>query len=192
MEVTFCERLQIEFDARKARNPRYSLRAFAAALKVEHSTLSQILRRTRPVPPGRIRAWARNLGMMPEEAAVYIAACHAESPEGRRRAQQLLNWTSEALAVMDDSIHYDLLRLTRTPAFQPDVRWISAETRVSIDQVNTALTRLLRLRLLEMAPGKWKELTGCAQLTESKFRSIALERVRQSAAESGIESANGE
>lgn len=123
---------------------------------------------------------------MPEEAAIYIAASHASSPESSRRAQQLLHWTSEAMAVINESIHFHILRLTRIPSFQPDVRWISGETGINIDQVNTALTRLLRLRLLEIAPAKWKDLTGYSELTEQEFRRLALERVRQAAVENGI------
>jgi transcriptional regulator with XRE-family HTH domain len=184
--MQFCERLQIEFEARKKKNARYSLRAFAAALGAEHSTISQVLRRTRPVPTRRIRAWALKLGMMPEEAAVYVAASHASSPERSWREQQLLHWTVEALAIMNDLIHFDILRLTRDPRFQPDVRWISRETAVGVDQVNTALTRLLRLHLIEMVPGEWRDLTGFKELTERKVRKLALERVRQAAAENGI------
>ena len=184
--MQFCERLQIEFEARKTKNASYSLRAFAAALGAEHSTISQILRRTRPVPTRRIRAWALKLGMMPEEAAVYVAASHASSPEDSWREQQLLHWTAEALAVMNELIHFDILRLTRDPRFQPDVRWISRETGVGVDQVNTALTRLLRLHLIEMVPGEWRDLTGFKALTERKVRKLALERVRQAAVENGI------
>jgi hypothetical protein len=36
--------LCIEFARRRKNNPQYSLRAFAAALKTDHSTLSQIIR----------------------------------------------------------------------------------------------------------------------------------------------------
>ena len=184
--MQFSERLQIEFDARKAKNPRYSLRAFAASIGAEHSTVSQILRGTRPVPTATIRAWALKLGMLPEEAAIYVAASHAATPEGSRRAQQLLHWTAEALAVMNEPVHFAILQITRDPDFKPDVRWISRQTGASIDQVNTALTRLLRLQLLEMASGQWKDLTGFKELTERKVRKLALERVRQAAAEHGI------
>ena len=41
--------LRDEFARRKRINPRYSLRAFARSVEVEHSTVSQLLRGTRPV-----------------------------------------------------------------------------------------------------------------------------------------------
>jgi hypothetical protein len=53
----FRDRLEAEFQARRAKNARYSLRAFARFLHGEHSTLSQILRGSRrrfpsPTSPG--------------------------------------------------------------------------------------------------------------------------------------------
>ena len=180
------ERLQQEFDARKVKNPRYSLRAFAASLGAEHSTVSQILRGTRPIPAHSIRAWALKLGMMPEEAAIYVAASHAATPESARREQQLLHWTAEALAVINEPVHFEILRLTLEPDFQPDVRWISRQTGVPVDAVNTALTRLLRLSLIEMTSAGWHELTGLAELTEQNVRKLALLRVRRAAAANGV------
>ncbi len=124
--------------------------------------------------------------MTKEEAAVYVAASHVSTIEVSRRAQQLLHWTAEALAVINEPAHFEILRLTREAAFMPDVRWIAREARLSVDQVNTVLTRLLRLRLMEMTHGEWKDLTGFAKLTERNVYKLALERVRQAAAENGI------
>ena len=59
----FREKLEQEFAARRARNARYSIRAFAASLGAEHSTLAQILRGTRRIPAASIRSWAKAMGM---------------------------------------------------------------------------------------------------------------------------------
>jgi hypothetical protein len=54
----------------------------------------------------------------------------------------------------------------------------------SVHTVNLALSRLLRLRLLEVSTtGEWKDRTGLRRLTEREFRKLALMRVRQSATE---------
>jgi hypothetical protein len=46
--------------------------------------------------------------------------------------------------------------------------------------VNLALSRLLRLRLLEVnEDGKWKDATGLPELTEKEFRKLALKRARK-------------
>src|SRR5271168_1005637 len=47
VEPGFRAKLAEQFEARRERNPRYSLRAFAAFLGADHSTLSRILRGAR-------------------------------------------------------------------------------------------------------------------------------------------------
>jgi hypothetical protein len=187
MQGAFREKLKGEFAARRAKNPRYSLRAFAAFLGADHSSVAQILRGSRRIPVARIRSWARKLGLGPEEAAVYIAAEHVASTADFGRGQQLRHWTGEALAVMGEPVHFEILRLIREPGFRADTRWVAARALVSTDQANLALTRLLRLGLLDMGKaGEWRDATALEPLTEQGFRKRALECVRQAAAAYGV------
>ncbi len=180
----FRERLEEEFAARRAKNQRYSLRAFAAFLGTDHSSLGQILRGDRKAPQASIRAWARKLGMTAEEAALYIAAGHVPDEPTARRQHQLRHWTAEALAIVREPAHWEIVRLSRTPGFQPDCRSIAAQAGLTVDQVNIALSRLLRLGLLASdSSGRWTDLTGVPTLTERQFRKIALARVREKSKE---------
>ena len=65
--LPFRARLEQELRDRHASNPRYSLRAFAAFLGTDHSTLSQILRGKRRAPAAQIRKWTKKLGLDGEE-----------------------------------------------------------------------------------------------------------------------------
>jgi len=187
MQGAFREKLQAEYESRRAKNSKYSLRAFAAFLGADHSSLAQILRGSRPIPAARIRAWARKMGFGSEEAAVYIAAEHVASKAVSQRTQHLHHWTAEALAVMNEPAHFEFLRLTREPGFRADTRWVAERAHSSVDQVNIALTRLLRLGLLEMREdGTWRDITALEPLTEEAFRKVALESVRQAAAAKGV------
>lgn len=184
---SFPEKLKREFEARREKNSRYSLRAFAAFLGTDHSTLSQILRAKRPICANAVRAWGEKLGMTPEETAVYVAAQYVPDPSTTRRHEQLRHWTAEAMAIVNERIHWHILRLLHSRSFQADCRWIAAEIGTSVDQVNLALSRLLRLRLLEMArSGKWRNLMGRGQPTEAQFKKLALIRIRELAAGEGI------
>ena len=180
----FRERLEQEFAARRRKNPRHSLRAFAAFLGTDHSTLAQILRGSRRAPAGRIRAWSKKLGLSPEEAAVYIAAQHVPDAATAQRQEQLRHWTAEALGIATDRAHWEIVRLSRAADFQADCRWIAGQAGLTVDQVNMALSRLLRLGLFEIrADGKWKDRTGLASLDERQFRKLALARVREKSKE---------
>jgi len=183
----FSEKLKREFEARQKKNSRYSLRAFAAFLGTDHSTLSQILRAKRPISARQVRTWSEKLGMTTEEAAIYIAAQYVPNLSTTRREEQLRHWTAEGLAIVNDRIHWRILHLLSSREFQADCRWIAAETETSVDQVNLALSRLLRLRLLEIRPaGKWRSLMGRGQATEAQFKRQALIRVRELAASDRI------
>jgi len=85
VEDRFRDRLQREFDQRRQANARYSLRAFAAFLGTDHSSLSQILRSQRPLPLRRIRSFSRKLGLDAEVTAAYIASEHLPDAQSAAR-----------------------------------------------------------------------------------------------------------
>ena len=181
--MRFRDRLQREFDERRARNAKYSLRAFAAFLATDHATLAQILRGDRPAPVGHIRAWARKLGLSPEEASVWTALAHVPDGATLSRQNQLRHWTAEALAVVSEPAHWEVVRRCRAGEAR-DTRSIAEATGLAVDALNVALARLLRLGLVEAPAGvPWRETTGLPRLTEAAFRRLALARVREKAAE---------
>jgi transcriptional regulator with XRE-family HTH domain len=176
--------LQREFDERRKANERYSLRAFAAFLGTDHSTLSQVLRSQRPLPLGRIRTFAKKLGLDPEVTAAYIAAEHLPDPQSAARESQLRHWTAEASAIIMHPVHWAIFRLCRSPEFRSDSRWIAKQTTATIDEVNVAFSRLLRLELLRTdSKGRWIVNGGTRIRSEREFQRVALSRVRQKAAE---------
>ncbi len=182
--MPFRERLREEFESRRKYNPRYSIRALALFLDTDHSTLAQILRGIRRVPASHIRRWAKKLEISPEEAAAYIAAEHVADPRTAQRQHQLRHWTAEAMALTSEPAHWEILRLCRTPQFRTDCRWIARRIGTSVDEVNLALSRLLRLGLLQVdSAGDWKDTTGLRSLTPREFRKLALARVRKESKE---------
>lgn len=179
----FGERLRREFANRRRTNPRYSLRAFAAWLEIDHSTLSQILRGRRQVPAGHIRRWSKKLEISSEEAAAYLAA--QQVPDAATCAQQdeIRQWTAEALSLLADDLHWQILQLAVAPDFRSDCRWVAQQTAVNVDQVNVAFTRLLRLGLITTSDsGDWCDAAGPAARTKAGFVRLTLTRVRQMAA----------
>jgi transcriptional regulator with XRE-family HTH domain len=96
MTPDFPERLRQEFARRRATNPRYSLRGFARFLGLEHSTLSQILRGRRAMPPRQLASMAARLNLGTEEIAAYQGACALGDPQ--RLAVQLKASSAHACA----------------------------------------------------------------------------------------------
>ncbi len=174
LETRFKERLQSEFEQRREKNPRYSLRG------------------SRRTPLTRLRAWGAKPGMSREEIAVYVAAEHVPAGAEAQRLEKLRHWTTEALCIVTEPAHWEIVRLSREAGFRADCRWIAERASLNVDAVNMAFSRLLRLRLLEVdASGKWVELTGISEITEPEFRKLALDRVREKAAEVRIKITKG-
>ena len=120
--VTFRILLQTELDRRRAANRRYSLRSFARALAVDHSTLSQMLR-------GKRRLTARNVRSLGSRLRLDAAAIAEHSAAENEAA---------VLAAFD------------RPGFRADSRWLSTRSGIPLDEVNIALQRLLRKRVVTM------------------------------------------
>jgi DNA-binding transcriptional regulator YdaS (Cro superfamily) len=131
--VTFRDLIAAHFAARMARNPHYSLRAFAHALRVDHSTLSQWMRGRRPLTPRAMERTGWRLGMTPRDLRGHVQP-----------------------GTLDCNSRH-LLALVEQHQFKADVRWIAARLALSTDEVNITLQRLLRRGLLQMEnPGRWR------------------------------------
>jgi transcriptional regulator with XRE-family HTH domain len=120
--VTFRTVLQTEFDRRRARNARYSLRAFARALSVDHSTLSQLLRGKRRLTARNVRTLGRRLRLSAAAIAEHCALEHESA----------------------------VLAALRRRGFRPDSRWLATIAGIPLDEVNVTLQRLLRKRIVTM------------------------------------------
>jgi transcriptional regulator with XRE-family HTH domain len=183
----FCSLLLHEWNERRRINPRYSLRAFAIFLGADHSTVSQILRGTRPVPTRQIRSWSKKLGLSREEAAAFVLAEQLPDERSSQRARQLRHWSAEAMQIVSDRTHWEIVRLARRTGFRFNSQHVAEETSSSVDHVNIALSRLLRLGLITMeAPGRVKLAPELARISEAGFRALALATVRKKAAESRV------
>ena len=127
--MSFREVLQDELRRRCARNPRYSLRAFARALALDHSSLSQLLRGRRRVTTRAIRRIGATLRLSAHEIEIH---CAEENDAA-------------------------LLRVVGTELFRADSRRLASVLGIPIDEVNVSLQRLLRFRALSMtAAGHWE------------------------------------
>lgn len=150
--TTFRAVLRAELGRRCAKNPRYSLRAFARSLGVDHSTLSQLLRGRRPLTPAAVKRLGRKLGL--DEAALSGFA-------SERR--------SEAQAVLEDGTHQAILALVGTEGFRADVRFVARALGIDADAVNVAVQRLSALGLLALEGARWVDVAGAGAMTPEAF-----------------------
>lgn len=127
--MRFKAQLQHLWSCRRQINPKYSLRAYARALKVDHSTLSQILKGRRRITARTIRIWGPRLGLDSREIHESCALEHEAA----------------------------ILRIIGQKRFRADSRWLATILNIPLDDVNLALHSLLRKRQLIMkARNEWR------------------------------------
>jgi transcriptional regulator with XRE-family HTH domain len=163
--------LRERFHAAMRRNPRFSLRAFAKQLDIDHSTLSQVLNSRRKLSARTLQAVGKRLGLADETVRAYSRSTRKgsglENPPTRPRSYHFDLDTFQFLSVW---YHYAILALIAVEGFKTDSRWIAKVLGIDVDDVNIAIQRLLRLGLLEMqARNRWVDKSG-----DAEFHSAAL------------------
>ncbi|MBI3449371.1 MAG: DUF4423 domain-containing protein [Acidobacteria bacterium] len=173
--ASFRQFLQAELARRCAKNPRYSLRAFAARLGVDHGTLSQVLRRRRALTAATIRKIGTRLRLEESAIAEFIEHERRFGTGSSSAAPDVKQLTHDTAVLVSEWHHFAILELIRLREFRADSRWIARVLGLTADEVNVALQRLLRLGMLEMrGRGKWIDTTGDAAADVEEFTHAAV------------------
>ena len=175
-DTSFRLFLQSELARRCARNAQYSLRAFALHVGVDHSTLSQWLRGRRPITRRSIETLGPTLGLPMAAIDRYIE--HSGREDAATSAANLL--TGDTVSVIADWYHFAILELTRLEEFRCDSRWIARVLDISVDEVNLAIQRMIRLDLLDMeSVDRWVDRSGDAVVSLESLPPETLERQQE-------------
>lgn len=170
--TTFAAVLRAELTRRCARNPSYSLRAFARALDTDHATLSQLIRGRRALTRETIAQLGERLGLPRESIEAYV-----RDAEAAREGPPAPSAALDAAAILADPLHHQLLALVRTEEFRGDSRFLAQVFDTTPDAINVVLQRLLRFGLLQMKEGGgWADLAGAGQLDPVGFERAVWEQ----------------
>ena len=187
-----------EFRARRARNPNYSLRAFARDLGMPASKLSQNLRGLCGISVAKAQVIADKIQMREDKRQLFLAlveAQHARSRVARQQAQSRLNdlrmecFTEldvNRFAVVRDWFCMAILEMIELSDFRPDVAWISKRLGIPADVVREAVGRLQDVGLLEIHDSGWKQTSvdlevpsGAPSKTVREYHRQILERAAE-------------
>jgi uncharacterized protein (TIGR02147 family) len=174
--------LQAELARRCASNEQYSLRSFAVFLGVDHSTLSQLIRGKRALTEKTIIKLGERLGLKPEEIDAFVAQERVIAIRETGASREIRQLAMDAVGVLADPTHRSILELMHLDEFLPDSRWIGRVLNLSVDEINIALTRLVRLGLLEMAAHNcWLDKSEALTSSGKDFDRLAIERLLEQA-----------
>ena len=168
--------LQQELLRRCRFNPSYSLRAMARSIGLNHSTLSQIIRGKRPLTVKAIAKICQGLGLSPQETEKFSLALSSVEQQGPAQSSgsQL---GLDAFHVLGQWYHLAMLELVRLPSFQPDARWIARRLSVSINEINAAIERLVRLEMIEvLEDGTWKVISDTLLAQGQEYQEVSKKK----------------
>ena len=125
------------------------------------------------------------LGLTPAAVANYVERSGREHDESPFGTAALLS--GDTVSLIAEWYHFAILELTRLQEFRTDSRWIARVLDISVDEVNMALQRLIRLDLLEMtSPEQWVDKSGDASVGIDTLPGAALERLQRHARDRSV------
>lgn len=158
-----------EFKARRARNPNYSLRAFARDLGMPASKLSQNLRGLCGISVAKAETIADKLAMREDDRQLFLALVesqHARSRVARQQAVSALEHIRrdrmaelglEKFSIIRDWYHMAILEMTEITTFRPDVNYMASRLDLPVEIVKDAVARLTELGLLKTDTPRWEQ-----------------------------------
>lgn len=152
--------IESEFLKRRSKNPSYSMRAFARALKISNGALSQILngKRTPSLRTARRLISMLQLNPKTQESFVLSLASKQKSRKLKRLSPvfrnvkahpQYIGISQDHFKVIAEWYHVAILELTFTEDFNPEPAVIARRLGISVVEVNAAIRRLFEQGLLK-------------------------------------------
>lgn len=140
--------------------------------------------------PRSIETLGDTLGLTRAAIAGYVERSGRETETDPLRAAALLS--GDTVSLIADWYHFAILELTRLEEFRGDSRWIARVLDISVDEVNMALQRLIRLDLLEMTPADgWIDKSGDASVGIDTFPEETVDRLHDQARERSLAAVRG-
>jgi uncharacterized protein (TIGR02147 family) len=178
-DESYTSFLNRELNQRGKRNPAYSLRAFARDLGLAPSTICGVLNGSHGISRSTAHKIGRKLSLEEGEFQYFcdlVESKHSRSEEKRKTAKarlekyrsdpNVLFLNKDYFDFIADWYHLAILTLMETNSFQSDPKWIAKVLKISLEEVNSAIKRLMRLNLID-------EELGVLRLLQSRTMTSA-------------------
>ena len=166
--------LKNKLEERCQKNPNYSLRAFARDLGLRPEMLSRVINGKRGLSEQTAKNVSTKLGFSPKEAQYFsllVMESDARSKKKRILAVAKLSQhrfsqnkdcllNQDVFKVIADWYHFAILELTQLKSFKNDPYFISKKLEINVKVAESAIERLIRLKLLII------DKNGCLQASD--------------------------
>ncbi|MCC2679633.1 MAG: hypothetical protein K0R29_2209 [Pseudobdellovibrio sp.] len=164
--------LLAELEKRRARNPLYSLRAFARDLGLGLGSLSEVLSGKRDLSKKNLLKVLQNINLDADQRTALLNSSQGTKPQTPEEAHQLL--LEDEFKLIADWYYLAILNLAKLKTNKADPAWISERLALEPYLAIEALERLQRLGLLKVERAKLvrtaKPLTTSSDLPSTAIR----------------------
>lgn len=169
--------LSEQLDARKRKNPAYSLRAFARSLNVPPASLSQILLGKRPLTLKNALRMADRLELAPPERQAFLSSVVWQGTQNEQKpgVKQYTELEAETFAIISDWYHYAILSLGEIKPNFSEPKWIAKQLGITQIEARGALNRLFKLGFLKKVGRGFTQATPCLDI-QSSSKVMALRK----------------
>lgn len=154
-----------ELMTRQAKNPAYSLRAFASCLGISPTGLSQMMSGNRPMSRKAALKIIERCSFSPEERQLFLASAFGQSDAATKRQsdtdqskEDILRIQVDIFKSISDWHHSAILCLGELPKNERNPQWIASRLGISSKAAEDAYDRLLRLQLISIEGKGFRKL----------------------------------
>ncbi len=152
------EFLIMQYNLRRAKNRRYSQRAFAKLLEINSGRLSQYFVGDRPITSAAAQKMARQLELDSEQTSYFLYLVGLDKKNKDPYKLRILQ--DDELAMIVEWYHFAVLSLISTSGFQFDYNWIGNRLRISPAFAEASVQRLERLNFIKIKNNKIEVTKG--------------------------------
>lgn len=138
--------LLAEYNKRKERNPRYSMRAFSRDVGLYPGRISQYFSGKRPISKTMVQHLSGKLQLDKDMTEYFLYLADIDKKTKRTVQPRVLQ--DDELALIAEWYHFTVLSLIATEDFRYDYKWMSTRTGLPEDLVRISVERLIRLNLV--------------------------------------------
>lgn len=162
-QIALQKTLRSKYQEMRARNPSFSIRAFAKRTGLSPTTLSLILNGKRKVSKKIIQQVSERLVLDPQERSELLGQ-FPQAKKQKEADESFLQFTADQYQIIADWHSFAILNLIRIKGFRSDPEWIAERLGSTASQVKTCLERLKRLNFVS------EDDNGALRRTHNKYR----------------------
>lgn len=166
--MRFQERLLTELSQRQAKNPAYSMRAFAAQLGLSPTLLSQLLSGARPLTHRTANLMATRLGLDPAAASQLMAQVSSGKPRmaAPKAPADTTALSVEEFRLLADWEHFAVLALAGVAKNQIKPEWIAHRLGITAHRAAEVFARLEKLGYVQKCGAGFRQTTAPLRTTQ--------------------------